>query len=92
MAAKRKAGRAKARKAPNRKTVARRSAPKAPPAAQPAPQEEQQPVEQAQVAQTYPCNVLVIKGADKVPVTVTTEAQHKRLVDEFGAEHVQVQS
>lgn len=91
MAANRKAGRAKARKSKTRKKAVRRSAPKATPSAQVAPQAEQ-PVEQAQVAQTYPCNVLVMKGADKVPVTVTTEAQHKKLVEEFGAEHVQVQS
>lgn len=40
----------------------------------------------------YPWNVVVTKGADKIPVTVTDEAHYTRLVDEFGAGHVEVQS
>lgn len=48
---------------------------------------------QAQVpAVSYPCTVLVKKGSDSLPVQVSDEAHLKRLQEEFGANHVEVQS
>lgn len=82
-----KAGKSKkaAKKSAPRKHVARKRTPKAAPVAA---------AEQAQVVKAppeYPWNVVVTKGADKIPVTVTDAAHYQRLVDEFGAGHVEVQ-
>lgn len=86
-----KAGKSKkkvaVRKPARKHTPSRKAAPKpAAPAGQAAaPETPKAPPE-------YPWNVLVLKGADKVPVTVTDEAHYARLCEEFGANHVEVQS
>jgi hypothetical protein len=74
-------------KKPNAAPRARRAAPStaAPAAAVAQPQAPQ-------AEQHYPCNVLVKKGGDQLPVTVTDAAHHQRLVAEYGAEQVEVQS
>ena len=90
-----KAGKAKQRKVVARKPSARKAvrkpAPSAAPAAVAPPQEASSIAPAAPATPTYPCSVLVIKGAEKIPVTVTSEAHHKRLVEEFGERHVEVQ-
>lgn len=83
--AKVKAGKAKGKKAAARKAPRRQV--KAAPAA--APQEAQAA---APKAMSFPCNALVTKGAEKIPVQVTDEAHYQRLVAEFGDGHVEVQS
>lgn len=46
----------------------------------------------AKVEQTFPCNVLVNKGGDRIAVTVKDAAHQARLVDEFGEASIEVQS
>lgn len=41
---------------------------------------------------SFPCNVLVRKGAESIPVQVTDAAHLSRLQNEFGEKHVEVQS
>ena len=41
--------------------------------------------------QQYPCNVLVSKGAEKIPVQVKDAARHAQLRQEFGEANVEVQ-
>lgn len=79
--AKAKAGK-KAKKAAVRKPAARRAAPAATAAKQDA-----QPK-----ALTFPCDVMVHKGEERIPVQVTDEAHYQRLVATYGDGHVQVQS
>jgi hypothetical protein len=57
-----------------------------------APVQAAAPQEAVKAPPEYPWNVLVVKGAEKVPVTVTDEAHYKRLCAEFGAIHIEVQS
>ena len=41
-------------------------------------------------AQQYPCNAIVNKGAEKIPVQVKDAAQHAQLKTEFGEAQVEV--
>lgn len=74
----------KAGKRQVKKPVARRSAPRkaAPKHVAPA----------AKVELTFPCNVVVKKGGERLPVTVKDAAHHAQLVDQFGESAVEVQS
>lgn len=47
---------------------------------------------QPKAALTFPCNVIVKKGAERVPVEVKDAEQHAKLVLEFGENSVEVQS
>lgn len=76
----RSAPKKQARRAVRRPVAAKQAAPAA--------------VEQRQVKAPpeYPWNVIVKKGADRLPVTVADQAHYERLCTEFGVEHVEVQS
>lgn len=85
-----KAGKSKkaaARKPAPRKHNARKVA-----APKPAAPVAEQVAPVAKTPPEYPWNVIVRKGAERIPVTVTDEAHYQRLVVQFGANHVEVQS
>lgn len=80
----------KVKKAAPRK-VARRQAPKASPAQQPQAAQQQHEEKVAPKAPPeYPWNVIVHKGEEKLPVTVTDPDHYARLCEQFGAAHVEV--
>lgn len=54
--------------------------------------EEAQSAEPQAVVQNFPATVLVSKGADSIPVTVSNQAQLDRLIGEHGAQSIKVQS
>ena len=77
MATKRKAG--KSKKAAVRKPAPRKST-------------ARKAAEQAKVERSFPCKVMVSKGAEKIPVEVKDEAQRQKLVEEFGEANVEALS
>lgn len=95
MAGKKSKGKKAVRKSAPRKTVRKTAprkqvAPKAQVAAAAPAAESTAPA--TKTPPEYPWNVLVIKGAETLPVTVTDEDHFKRLVAEFGASCVEVKS
>lgn len=83
-----KAGKKAKGKAKARKYAPRRRINAAPQAASAAPAE----TVEHKAPPEYPWNVIVHKGADRLPVTVSDRAHYERLCTEFGAKHIEVQS
>jgi hypothetical protein len=92
---KKKAGK-KVKKAVARKSAPRKSNTRRAPSPASAPRAHAvKGAEQEQAPKAppeYPWNVIVKKGAERLPVTVADEAHYQRLVEEFGANAVEVQS
>lgn len=59
---------------------------------EPVSEEQTQSVESKTETPNFPVTVLVSKGGDSIPVTVSDQAKLDRLIGEHGAESVKVQS
>lgn len=68
-----------------RKSAPRKAAPQRAPRAAP------KAAAPAKVEQTYPCTVIVKKGAEEIPVIVSSTVHHARLINEFGEKNVELQ-
>jgi len=73
-----KAGKSKSKKVAARKPAVRRKV--------------SAPAVQAQSKLSFPCLVMVSKGAERIPVTVKDAAHHAQLVEKFGEASIVVQS
>ena len=73
-------GAGKKRKAAARKPATRR------------PSVKRSPANAAAPTRAYPCNVIVNKGAERLPVMVKDAAHYAQLADQFGESSIEVQS